>query len=616
MSEGLYGPDSSPSPRRNARAQYIPLLCVCADGTPCQDGSFGAIARVSWREKAWLCGAFTSLCVLCSLAALCFGESAIIGEALLSLICVTCGASLTGYYVGLSVAPAAPRPSPAEGESVTLEPQIESISLPVLQRAVERTAEEKLKDMVQSASLEGVDDSGWLGEYVDNQDETVTVKNNPRRAASSLTLSGGTHPTSEEPGSDNRPFSVSPEQREFLGSLDWNLDTCRYAQLSEVQGRPILGMGLFLMDSCALVSSIPEWMLKPEASQQGSPTSLRTRVQNFMSELDCRYTDANPYHNGTHAADVMKNIKCFFETSMIRFLMSCREWTWFVTIMAAAIHDMGHTGQTNNYHIAIRSSLALTYNDKSPLEQMHVSAAFQLMNTNPALDWFGVFLKEHLISSKNKMMPIQSRFRRTLIAMVLATDNLKHNECVEKLGKLIAQEKEGITELLRSHSDTQLSVLETILHGADISHPTYDLTLHISWSTRVLEEFWAQGDLEKKALGAASMPMFDRDRMDVPGAQIGFFKFIALGLWEPLVVLLPEMEIRLRQMRRNLAYWEKRKAEGLLALPLPDEWVEEVPQSARVAAYQSEKESRSVGGAAGLVENDAARAAQRRRTAA
>jgi len=270
----------------------------------------------------------------------------------------------------------------------------------------------------------------------------------------------------------------------------------------------------------------------------------------------------------------MKNVKCFFDTEFIRYLGKIREWTWFISVMAAAIHDMGHTGQTNNYHIAVRSRLALLYNDKSPLEQMHVSAAFQIMSENIDTDWFGVFLKECKVSSKKEMMQIQGRFRRTLIAMVLATDNLRHNECVEKLTKLISSDEDVYTALT-SQAETRLLVLETILHGADISHPTYDLSLHINWSSKVLEEFWAQGDLEKEVLGAASMPMFDRDKMDVPGAQVGFFKFIALGLWEPLCVLLPEMQCRLEQMRRNLDYWNNRKENGLLVLPDPEEVLNE-----------------------------------------
>jgi len=249
--------------------------------------------------------------------------------------------------------------------------------------------------------------------------------------------------------------------------------------------------------------------------------------------------------------------------------MASREWTELISVLAASIHDMGHPGQTNNFLISTKNDLALRYNDKSPLEQMHVSSAFELMRDNPRTDWFNVFRKERMIETKGKAMPIQNRFRRTLIAMVLATDNLKHNEHVSHLREFIdaGNIEERILGSGQDSNDCRQFALETLLHAADISNCTYQLPLTIAWTQRLLNEFWAQGDLEKQTLGAASMPMFDRNKMDVPGTQIGFIKFIANGLWEPFVLLLPEFEPQLEQMQKNLAFWERRKAQARLAVP-------------------------------------------------
>jgi cAMP-specific phosphodiesterase 4 len=43
------------------------------------------------------------------------------------------------------------------------------------------------------------------------------------------------------------------------------------------------------------------------------------------------------------------------------------------------VHDLGHPGRNNAFQVATESELALLYNDKSVLEMMHISKAFQLL---------------------------------------------------------------------------------------------------------------------------------------------------------------------------------------------------------------------------------------------
>ena len=47
--------------------------------------------------------------------------------------------------------------------------------------------------------------------------------------------------------------------------------------------------------------------------------------------------------------------------------------------LGAACHDYEHPGVNNMFLINTRSELAYTYNDKSPLENHHVSASLILM---------------------------------------------------------------------------------------------------------------------------------------------------------------------------------------------------------------------------------------------
>ena len=53
--------------------------------------------------------------------------------------------------------------------------------------------------------------------------------------------------------------------------------------------------------------------------------------------------------------------------------------------MGAMIHDYAHPGVNNNFLIKIEHPLALRYNDKSVLENYHVSEAFKLIR-NPDMN--------------------------------------------------------------------------------------------------------------------------------------------------------------------------------------------------------------------------------------
>lgn len=59
-----------------------------------------------------------------------------------------------------------------------------------------------------------------------------------------------------------------------------------------------------------------------------------------------------------------------------------------------------------------------------------------------------------------------------------------------------------------------------VLHCADISHPAKDWNLHYRWTSQLLEEFFLQGDMEKK-LGLPFSPLCDRNNTLIAESQIG-----------------------------------------------------------------------------------------------
>ena len=67
------------------------------------------------------------------------------------------------------------------------------------------------------------------------------------------------------------------------------------------------------------------------------------------------------------------------------------------------IHDFGHPGLTGDFLVATSHPLALRYNDRSPLENHHASAAFTLMAERPELDAFEGLSREQRIAFRKQV---------------------------------------------------------------------------------------------------------------------------------------------------------------------------------------------------------------------
>merc|ERR1712061_560280 len=76
------------------------------------------------------------------------------------------------------------------------------------------------------------------------------------------------------------------------------------------------------------------------------------------------------------------------------------------------------------------------------------------------------------------------------------------------------------------------------------------------WAWKVLEEFFTQGDAEKR-LGIPVQALNDRDCVQRSFSQIGFIEFLVSPLLLALMKVLPPIESMAEQMVSNLKAWHK-----------------------------------------------------------
>ncbi|KAM7379988.1 hypothetical protein PAMP_003318 [Pampus punctatissimus] len=231
----------------------------------------------------------------------------------------------------------------------------------------------------------------------------------------------------------------------------------------------------------------------------------------FVEALENGYSKhRNPYHNLIHAADVTQTAHfLMLHTGLMHWLS---ELEILAMVFAAAIHDFEHTGTTNNFHIHTRSEVAILYNDRSVLENHHVSAAYRLM------------AEEDMNILVNLNNSDWRELRALVIEMVMSTDMSCHFQQIKTMRNTLTQ----------THSIDKVKVLSLMLHAADISHPAKAWPLHYRWTHSLMEEFFRQGDKEVE-LGLPFSPLCDRKATMIAQSQIGFIDFIVEPTFSVLI---------------------------------------------------------------------------------
>lgn len=252
------------------------------------------------------------------------------------------------------------------------------------------------------------------------------------------------------------------------------------------------------------------------------------RFQWFSRRMEDSYR-AVPYHNRNHACSVLVSLHHILITGKgIEIVpIDRRAITLLACYLAAVGHDSEHPGLTNEFLIKTKAAPALTHHDQSPNENYHISKTLALISDSQLLHSFDEDARQYI--------------RTIIINLILATDMKNHFTILEALEKVE-----------RGDEDKNFMIfLQFFIKCADLNHMTLSSPVHKKWVSKLEEEFYAQGDIEK-SMGLVVSPLMDRTRPGLSVSQTGFFRAIALPLFERLCDILPDTSAMLEGARHNM----------------------------------------------------------------
>ncbi|KAK8888732.1 hypothetical protein M9Y10_033466 [Tritrichomonas musculus] len=263
----------------------------------------------------------------------------------------------------------------------------------------------------------------------------------------------------------------------------------------------------------------------------------------FMVEISQTYKKV-PYHNWRHAVDV-----CQFTAYEVKLANLKNVFTKFELLgflVSAICHDANHDGFTNTYNEKAETPLGILYKNQSVMETHHCTVAITVMSKEECN------LFSNLNSDQFKNM------WNLIFQLILITDMAKHFNFLKEISADL--DKDGHYDMTKP--ENRLKVMQLILKCGDISNVSRPFELADKWCDVLCEEFFRQGDLEKANGMEYTSTNNDREHLDKPKSQIGFYTFVCLPLYQLAARVLPELQANVDQVQSNLAIWKAASEKG------------------------------------------------------
>ncbi|XP_033932155.1 3',5'-cyclic-AMP phosphodiesterase 7B-like isoform X1 [Pseudochaenichthys georgianus] len=327
----------------------------------------------------------------------------------------------------------------------------------------------------------------------------------------------------------NTPGSLHLLDKNYLGQAahmlskvgTWNFDIFLFDRLTN--GNSLVTLMCHLFNVYGLIHHFQLDMVK---------------LHRFLGMVQEDYHSQNPYHNAVHAADVTQAMYCYLKEPKLAEQLSPLDV--FLALMAAAAHDVDHPGVNQPFLIKTRHHLASLYQNTSVLESHHWRSTVGMLRESGLLS--------HMPAD------ISQDIEQQLGSLILATDISRQNEFLSTFREHL--DNQDLDLQLASHRHF---ILQIALKCADVCNPCRVWELSRQWSERVCEEFYRQGDLERK-FDMEISPLCNQQADSVPAVQIGFISYIVEPLfdeWHRFTEPSSLSHTMTGHMHKNKARWSR-----------------------------------------------------------
>ena len=262
----------------------------------------------------------------------------------------------------------------------------------------------------------------------------------------------------------------------------------------------------------------------------------------FLTEIRDTYKKV-PYHNWRHAVDVTQFVT--YELLISRFDQHLTKFELFGLLVSAVCHDANHDGFTNVYNVKAETPLGILFKNQSVMETHHCQVAINVISKEET-NIFEIFQKDEY----KKMWGL-------IISLILSTDMARHFDIINTFNNL--KDTESFNMTITEH---RILIMQIILKCADISNVARPFELADKWCDVLCEEFFRQGDLERANGMEFTSPNNDREHLDKPKSQIGFYTFVCLPLFQTAARAIPALQCNVDQVSSNLNRWKAAQEEA------------------------------------------------------
>ncbi|CAN8005229.1 unnamed protein product, partial [Ixodes hexagonus] len=325
--------------------------------------------------------------------------------------------------------------------------------------------------------------------------------------------------------------------------VKWEFDIIELETLSG--RRPLIWLGLSLFSK-----------LNVHTSLECDDATIR----NWLQLVESHYQD-NPYHNSTHAGDVMQATAYFLlklrkKVEGTQLTEAISQVATLVTVLHARI-DADDLCQSGTRPGTIVSSRICP---RSVLESHHAAFAFKLTLSDEKVNIF-----------QNLEREVYRTVRLSVIDMVLATEMTKHFEHLSKFlnafQKPIQEDEAFEIETMPDHdsglrsAENIILIKRMLIKCSDVSNPARPIQLCSQWAHRIAEEYCAQTDEEKRRGLPVVMPAFDRATCSIANSQTGFINYFVRDMfraWSGKYHFgeFPEL---MEYIEKNYIYWKDKE---------------------------------------------------------